>query len=1234
MLAPTQLSIAAITGPSITLSWTDNATNETGYQVQMCTGANCTSFAAVSASTLAASSTTHTEAGLADGTVYRFRIRAVATSANSNWLTSGNLTTPGVPNAPAGLTTSTGRTGVTLSWSAVTGATSYDVQSCTASACTFATVTGSPVAAPTTTLDITNLTANTGYQFRVRANNAVGAGAYTTTSTVTTLNAMTAAVTSASVASKTTSSINLSWSGGATGSVGYLLELCNANCVTCNSPITVAQANPATTTYSFTGLTASTAYCFRITSFQGPDTDDRNAHYQYGDVVTHTAPNPPTGFSVTSTAATTAVLSWTDPAANLPTQFQIDTIASTTCSSFSGATTTTDAFVGAGAANTATITGLTPNTAYCFRIRSEAAGPYYSSYVTTAATPSTTTQSVPTAPSELVISSVSSTAIELRWQDRSSDETNWEVQRCDATSSTASCTTFTAISANGCAAASINSANVTRCLDTDGITAGEYYYYRVRAKNGAVDRFSDWVTTVVPVAPLADVASIGTDGTVYAMARDGDTVYIGGDFDYAGPVTGPLVRMTAGTSTVLFGNITFKHTGSTTTPSIHAVISDGAGGYYVGGEFTLAGTQSVQNLVHILSDGSVDTNWSAGLGGTNAGGIVYALARVGNYLVVGGNFTTLGGQARTNLGSLYVGGSAPAVDANWNPNPNQPVRALAAYGSGVYFAGEFTTISTPALARVRIAYASAVFGADASEYITSFCSGLAGADGTINALGLYGTRVVLGGLFSTLNGSSRSFLGEVDSSCAVTTWNPSVTGTDVKALAVSGTTLYVGGNFTAVNATSRTDFAAVNLGVTSGYVQTLNPAPNGDVYGIFVYGSSIYVVGDFTQFGGSTRYRAAAISSSGTLQTWAPYFNGRGLSVLVDANNIFVGGTFTLGGASARSNLAAYSASEGSLSTFAPNPDNIVRALHVATGRVFVGGQFTTISSTSRNYFASITSAGVLDTTAPTTNGFVYAIETVGGNLYMGGNFTQVTLSSTTSTRTRLAAFSLSGWTLQSWNPTANASVLALEAMEDLSTPMMLVGGAFTSAGGATENFLVKIDTSTGSAVGAFNPTITGSAVRAIVYNPVPATDVVYIGGTFTDGGGGEANFQVLNATSGAATASTVSADSDVWTMALDQTHERLYVGGAFTSLGGQAYAGIGKVRTDTDAIIALGTGAGQFNAGATASSDTHAIGLNIGAIETGTTVRMGGDFTHVNIGTEMAPAPSTAGVTSVGLSL
>ena len=81
VLAPTNLRSGVSSSTSIELRWTDNATNETGYQVQYrVDGGNW-----VDAAMLTANRTTYTVDKLAPNTHYSFRVRARGSVLASNW---------------------------------------------------------------------------------------------------------------------------------------------------------------------------------------------------------------------------------------------------------------------------------------------------------------------------------------------------------------------------------------------------------------------------------------------------------------------------------------------------------------------------------------------------------------------------------------------------------------------------------------------------------------------------------------------------------------------------------------------------------------------------------------------------------------------------------------------------------------------------------------------------------------------------------------------------------------------------------------------------------------------------------------------------------------------------------------------------------------------------------------------------------------------------------------------
>jgi titin len=86
------LSGNAISPTQINLRWTDNSNNETGFQVERCTGNNCSNFAQITQT--GANVTTFPNTGLTGNTWYRYRVRAINGSGNSAYSNTISVKTP------------------------------------------------------------------------------------------------------------------------------------------------------------------------------------------------------------------------------------------------------------------------------------------------------------------------------------------------------------------------------------------------------------------------------------------------------------------------------------------------------------------------------------------------------------------------------------------------------------------------------------------------------------------------------------------------------------------------------------------------------------------------------------------------------------------------------------------------------------------------------------------------------------------------------------------------------------------------------------------------------------------------------------------------------------------------------------------------------------------------------------------------------------------------------------
>ncbi|MES2429732.1 MAG: zinc-dependent metalloprotease family protein [Bacteroidota bacterium] len=252
---PTALTSSAIGDNTATVSWT-GVSNAISYAVDY-------KLASTSTWTSATTSTTSTSiilAGLAQGSVYDWRVKATcASGSGSNVQAQFTTTAPFVCNAPSGLTASAiTTTGATVSWTAVSGAVSYAVDYKLSSSSTWISA---DAATTSTSITLTGLDASSVYDWRVATNcSGETSGASTaqfTTAAPFVCNAPTGLASSAI----TSSSATVSWTA-VSGALSYTLEY-KLNTA---STWTTAAAATTLTSFGLSSLTASSLYDWRVTT--------------------------------------------------------------------------------------------------------------------------------------------------------------------------------------------------------------------------------------------------------------------------------------------------------------------------------------------------------------------------------------------------------------------------------------------------------------------------------------------------------------------------------------------------------------------------------------------------------------------------------------------------------------------------------------------------------------------------------------------------------------------------------------------------------------------------------------------------------------------------------------------------------------------------------------------------------------------------------------------------------
>ncbi|MEA2569044.1 MAG: hypothetical protein QOI24_1045 [Acidobacteriota bacterium] len=238
------------------------------------------------------------------------KLRAV-THGRGLWeltVAAGSACGGSVPAAPTGVTTTPSSGQVTVSWTAVAGATSYKVYRVAGSACPtsdIGTVVGSGITG-TSFVDTTSCTVGN-FAYRVVAVNAANCESQPSNCVTATI-AAPVAPSSLTATASGSGQINLSWPAVAGASRYEIFRYDNSTCPAPNNGVQIA-SNISGTTYSNTGLTNGTPYAYYVRV----QTSCPGAPFSSCATATPTACAPlaaPTSVSATATAPNTITVTW------------------------------------------------------------------------------------------------------------------------------------------------------------------------------------------------------------------------------------------------------------------------------------------------------------------------------------------------------------------------------------------------------------------------------------------------------------------------------------------------------------------------------------------------------------------------------------------------------------------------------------------------------------------------------------------------------------------------------------------------------------------------------------------------------------------------------------------------------------------------------------------------------------------------------------------------------------
>ncbi len=405
--APTSAVATAVSTTGIRLTWTDNATDETGFEILRRMGASG-SFTKIA--TVGANAKAYNDSKLSAGTVYSYEVLAVNGSASSSASNIATTKTLALPTAPGNLTAATlSPNSVQLKWAdRSTNERGFEILSHIGSSKAW-TVIGN-VLANVTSFVAPSLIPNTPYTFEVMA---VGVGGMssasnTASATTTTLGATVLSPTSA----------QLTWTTAASSVTGFDIQrqVVGTNTWTTVKSVTKTSSQRAHATgglpFSFidSSLTPGVRYNYRVVAKSGTK---QSAVSNAALVATPASLTLPSNLVAAPTSATNIQLTWTDDG-NDATGFQVFRDADNS-GNFTFLTTTTSPSY--------TDFGLQPGVSYSYEVLA------INGTTTSTSSNQASAMTLPSAPSALSAVSLTANSIQLSWIAGAGTVTGYTVQR-------------------------------------------------------------------------------------------------------------------------------------------------------------------------------------------------------------------------------------------------------------------------------------------------------------------------------------------------------------------------------------------------------------------------------------------------------------------------------------------------------------------------------------------------------------------------------------------------------------------------------------------------------------------------------------------------------------------------------------------------------------------------------------------------------------------------------------
>jgi uncharacterized delta-60 repeat protein len=345
--------------------------------------------------------------------------------------------------------------------------------------------------------------------------------------------------------------------------------------------------------------------------------------------------------------------------------------------------------------------------------------------------------------------------------------------------------------------------------------------------------------------------TVSFDGTLTSAVEPDGKILLGGRFSRVQGITrNNIARFnTDGTLDMAFN--------PNANAQVNAIAVQADGKILVGGEFTTLGGQPRSLIARLdpvtgLAD-SFNPNATGGPGFPNVGSIT---VQADDKILVTGNFTSIGGQARNHIARLDpTSGLADSFNPNAGGLPFPSVSSIAVQTDGkILVCGGFTII-----------------GGQPRNYLARLDAGTgladsfnANADGSVYHIAVQSDgKILVGGYFQHIGGQARNFMARLEpTNGSADSFNPNPS-TPISAITLQGDgKIFVGGSFNSVGGQMRNRIA--RLDAATGLADSYDPNANAHTDVVTItpqVDGKIIVSGFLESVGGQPRSRSARLSN-------------------------------------------------------------------------------------------------------------------------------------------------------------------------------------------------------------------------------------------------------------------------------------------------------------------------------------------------------------------------------------